>query len=98
MEVKALFPKNKLKHSDLKSSSGEMYTFVKCSQSLVVHIDFTFICAMFTKMCLMFTYCSKAQAFWLHGEEDLARQGLNISCSLERERKSDVSFSSNIFL
>ena len=49
---------------------------------------------------MFITYCSKAQVFWLPWEEDLARPGLNISCSLEgaRGRKSDVSFSSNIYV
>ena len=90
-----------------KSPSGQMYTlicemFTKFCRPHWFHIylcDVHIVLSLIL-ICLMFTYCSKAQAFWLLGEEDLARPGLNISCSLEgaRGRKSDVSFPSNIFL
>ena len=73
------------KHSDRKKIRWVKCSnlSVKCSQSFVVHI---FSCDVHKVLPLMFTYCSKAQAFWLLGGEDLARQGLNISCSLEREK------------
>ena len=82
-----------------------MFTLI-CLMFILICLMFTLICLMFTLICLIFTvnclmfitYCSKAQVFWLRGDEDLARPGLNISCSLEgaREEKSDVSFFKHI--